>query len=163
MKKRKYIYIILAVIAFVAAVSFVLFPRNNKPTEARVDITTTGIKTPRFNVYVDNSETPEEQAAWMNKFDIQGYVVQSDNGVKDIDLKVLNNADIEIILRGPDNRDENNNIIENWVKYTSFTVDGQEILKEPINVWHNRPFRYTIKTKAGDEHKIHIEWTKSDQ
>jgi len=53
-------------------------------------------------------------------------------------------------------------IIPVWVKYTSVTVNGKEILSEPVEVWHNKPFRYTIKAKAGKEYNIHAEWQKPD-
>ena len=139
-------------------------PKAEK-TVARIDIITKLVdaKKPQFEVYVDGSKTPEKQADWMPKFGNQGYVVQRHDGAKNIKLKALKDVDIDIILRGPDKRDENKKFIPVWVKYTSVTVNGKKILSEPVSVWHNKPFRHTIKTKSGDEIKIHAEWTKSDK
>ena len=139
-------------------------PKAEK-TVARIDISTKLVdaKKPQFEVYVDGSKTPEKQADWMQKSGNQGYVVQRDDGAKNIKLKALKDVDIDIILRGPDKRDENKKFIPVWVKYTSLTVNGKKILSEPVSVWHNKPFRHTIKAKAGDEIKIHAEWTKADK
>ena len=139
-------------------------PKAEK-TVARIDISTKLVdaKKPQFEVYVDGSKTPEKQAEWMPKFGNQGYVVQRDDGAKNIKLKALKDVDIDIILRGPDKRDENKKFIPVWVKYTSVTVNGKKILSEPVSVWHNKPFRHTIKAKSGDEIKIHAEWTKADK
>lgn len=139
-------------------------PKAEK-TVARIDISTKLVdaKKPQFEVYVDGSKTPEKQAGWMQKSGNQGYVVQRDDGAKNIKLKALKDVDIDIILRGPDKRDENKKFIPVWVKYTSVTVNGKKILSEPVSVWHNKPFRHTIKAKAGDEIKIHAEWTKADK
>lgn len=138
---------------------------TNEQITARIDITTPLVDadTPQFEVYIDDADMPEEQADWMPKFGNQGYVLQKDDGVQDIKLNALKDIDIELILRGPDKRDENNQFIPVWVTYTSLTVNGKEILQEAVNVWHNKPFRYTINAKAGEEYKIHAEWTKADK
>ena len=139
-------------------------PKAEK-TVARIDIITKLVdaKKPQFEVYVDGSKTPEKQTEWMPKFGNQGYVVQKDKNSTDISIKSLNDNELMIVLRGPDKRDENKKFIPVWVKYTSLTVNGKKILSEPVSVWHNKPFRHTIKAKAGDEIKIHAEWTKADK
>ena len=139
-------------------------PKAEK-TVARIDLTTKLVDAdkPQFEVYVDGSKTPEKQADWMPKFGNQGYVIQRYDGAKNIKLKALKDVDIDIILRGPDKRDENKKFIPVWVKYTSLTINGKKILSEPVSVWHNRPFHHTIKAKSGDEIKIHAEWTKADK
>ncbi|MBR1600276.1 MAG: hypothetical protein IJ677_01710 [Alphaproteobacteria bacterium] len=139
-------------------------PKDEKIV-ARIDLTTKLVdaKKPQFEVYVDGSKTPEKQAGWMQKSGNQGYVIQRDKSSTDINIKSLNDSELMVVLRGPDKRDENKKFIPVWVKYTSFTVNGKKILSEPVSVWHNKPFRHTIKAKAGDEIKIHAEWTKADK
>ena len=138
-------------------------PKAEK-TVARIDIITKLVdaKKPQFEVYVDGSKNPEKQSGWMQKSGNQGYVVQRDKNSTDISIKSLNDSELMVVLRGPDKRDENKKFIPVWVKYTSFTVNGKKILSEPVSVWHNKPFRHTIKAKSGDEIKIHAEWTKAD-
>lgn len=131
-----------------------------KTSIARIDITTPLVdaNVPQFEVYVDDSKTLQQQAEWMPKFDIQGYVVQEDDGIKNIKLKALKSGDISIVLRGPDKRDEKNNIIENWVTFTSMKINGEEILPTSQSVWHNKPFRYIVHAKVGEVYKIEVEW-----
>ena len=134
-------------------------------TVGRIDISTKLVDAskPQFEVYVDGSETPEEQAKWMPYHNIQGYVIQNEDNDANIVIKVIENAKIALQLRGKDERDNNNMIIENWVKYTSLSIDGEEILPEAVEAWHNKPFTYTINAKAGEKYKIHVEWTNSDK
>lgn len=147
----------------VATVTTAPKPKAEK-TVARIDIITKLVdaKKPQFEVYVDGSKTPEKQAEWMPKFGNQGYVIQRHDGAKNIKLKALKNVDIDIILRGPDKRDENNQFVPVWVKYTSLTVNGEKILPESTDVWHNKPFIYILKALAGEEYKVHVEWIKAD-
>ncbi|MBR1601082.1 MAG: hypothetical protein IJ677_05835 [Alphaproteobacteria bacterium] len=140
-------------------------PKEEK-TIARIDLTAKLVdaEKPQFEVYVDSSENPEKQACWMPKFETQGYVVQSDNGNIDIVINAIKeDTDINLTLRGKWEQDEDKKMVENWVKYTSVSVNGKEILPEAVEVWHNKPFRYTINAKAGEEYKIHAEWTKADE
>lgn len=139
-------------------------PKAEK-TVARIDLTAKLVdaEKPQFEVYVDGSENSEKQASWMPKFETQGYVVQSDNGDIDIVINAIKeDTDINLTLRGNWEQDEDKKMVENWVKYTSVSVNGKEILPEAVEVWHNKPFRYTINAKAGEEYKIHAEWTKAD-
>lgn len=139
-------------------------PKAEK-TVARIDIKTKLVDAdkPQFMVYVDGSDTPEKQAEWMLKFNTQGYVVQKGGKAIDIAIKVLEDTYIDLALRGKWEQDENRNMVENWVDYTSLSVNGNEILQKKTSVWHNKPFRHSIKAKSGDEIKIHAEWTKFDK
>ena len=134
-------------------------------TVARIDISTPLVNAdePQFEVYVDESETSEKQIDWMYKMNRQGYVIQKTDQEMNISIKALNNIEISIELRGPDVRDENGKIIENWVKYNSVTINGEEILNAPVVTWHSKPVvAYIISAKANNEYKIHVAWTKTD-
>ena len=164
MKKIK--YIVFAIIAVIAAVFIYLY--TNKPAKeilARIDVSTSLVdaKKPQFDVYIDDSETPEKQAEWMVKYNNQGNIVQKTGNDVNITIKALKDADIKVNFKGPWEQDETGNLKELWVKYTSATVNGQEILPEPVDVWHNKSFTYIIDAKAGNTYKIHAEWTESSK
>jgi hypothetical protein len=166
MKKTNIKYIILSmIVVIIAVVAVSLYNKTPEKTVARVDITTALVdeKKPQFEIYVDGSEAKEQQSGWMSQFGVQGYVIQKDDGVKDIELKALKNATINITLRGIWEKGSDDKAMERWVKYTSMTVNGEDVLKEPIDVWHDKPFVHTIKAKSGEEYKIHVEWTKSSK
>ena len=183
-KKSRKIYLVILAIAIIAGAIVFFKPKadmngvgetqqvvnevaesREQLTTARIDITTNLVDAakPQFEVYVDSSENPEKQASWMPKFETQGYVVQSDNGDIDIVINAIKeDTDINLTLRGKWEQDKDNNMMENWVKYTSLTINGKEILPEAVAVWHNKPYRYTINAKAGEEYKVHAEWTEAD-
>ena len=49
-----------------------------------------------------------------------------------------------------------------WVKYTSIIINGKELLSEPVNVWHDKPFVYKIDVQDGDELDVEIHWQAYD-
>lgn len=157
---KKSIKTVLITIVAVAGLLFLYNQFAGSSVTGRIDMTTALVNPdqPQFEIYVDNSETAEKQAAWMLKKNWQGYVVQKDNGKVDITVKALADAEIQVNLRGKDLRDEDNKLIPVWVDFTSLSVNGEEVLAEVTPVWHNKPFGYTINAKNGEEYKIHAEW-----
>ena len=160
-------YIIIAIVAIIAAVLVYSYFAPAKEVTARIDIATKLVNAkkpvPVFEVYMDDSETPQEAADWMLKYNNQGNVVQKTGNDVNIKINALKDASIKVNLKGPWKQDDDGNQLESWVKYTSVTVDGQEILTEPVNVWHNEPFTYTIDAKAGNTYNIHAEWKKGSK
>ena len=157
-------YIIVPLVALLAIGGSFVYNRDNnlatitsdeqiEPTLARIDLSTPYTDESQFIVYSeDGQELPE--ATWLSKFNYRGYVVQK-NGINCIfSMKSNNDIKVKLALRGPDKRDENNKVIENWVDFTSVTVNGEEILDENVAVWHNKPFYYTINAKAGETYNV---------
>ena len=133
-----------------------------KTVKARIDISTPMVdeNKSQFEVFVNGSEESEKQVNWMRNLQRDGFVIKGEGSAMEILIKARNNADLVVVLRGPDTRDKNGNRYPTWVKYTSVIINGEELLSEPANVWHDKPFIYTLKTKAGKEYKIHAKWTK---
>ena len=136
-------------------------PKEEK-TVARIDLTTPLVDAdkPQFEVYVDGSKTSEKQAAWWPNFGFQGYVIQKVDNSTNFVIEMLEDAEFNIILRGPSKRDENKKFIPIWVDYTSFTINGEEVLLTTLPVWHNKPFVKKIKASKGKKYKVKINWTK---
>ena len=44
-----------------------------------------------------------------------------------------------------------------WIDYKSIKIDGKEILSSPIAVWHDKPWRYEIPVRDGQEVWIEYE------
>ena len=99
-------------------------------------------------------------ADWMKKFGQYGYCLQETNIGADYDIEVLRDTTLNILLRGPDNRDENNKTMENWVDFTSLIINDKEILSQTTPVWHNKPFTYTFSVNKGENIHLHAEWKK---
>lgn len=174
--KYSNIMIIICVI-ILAALGYTFSTRNikdNKPTVApvketvsvaeipmaRIDITTRPVEeNPQFEVYLNEDTKPLNEAMSMPKsHNMQGVVIHRNNGVADITIKPLKDVKIIISLRGVGGKTQDGKAIENWVKYTSFTIDGEKIIPEDVSVWYGKPFVYDLEAKDGKTYKLHLEW-----
>ena len=136
---------------------------KEEKTVARIDLTTKLVDSQKtqFEVYVNGSETPEKQASWMHKFGNQGYVIQRDSGIVDVIVKVIDDTDINILLKGL--RDEKEGkLVKHWVEYTSFIVNDEEILPKVTSIWYGKPLTHKIKAKKGEIIKLKVEWQKNN-
>lgn len=169
MKKTNKKYIIILALVTVVAIGGIMISRNipeqqeivqvENSTEARIDLLTPYAKETQFIVYGKDSEMLQE-ASWMPKFNIRGYVLQQNETDYNFVIGSNNDVKIKLVLRGPDKRDDNNNVIENWVDFTSVTINGEEILPGTTAVWHNKPFTYVINAKAGETYTVSAKWQK---
>lgn len=57
-------------------------------------------------------------------------------------------------------RRANDKRIPVYVKYKSIKIDGTEILNAPIEVWHDKPFKYTYNVTDKQQIKIEVETEK---
>ena len=102
---------------------------------------------------------------WMNAFHIYGYTIEQFE--QNIDFKIVAEEEclLEISLKGPwklkNDLNKAEGLVELWVKYKNFSVNGREILPDPINVWHNKPFHYALEVHKGDNLIVHVEWEKT--
>ena len=174
--KKSVLYIVMALVAAILGVLLILKAVDNIEQEitnpqteqvaekvtARIDLTTELVdaENPPFEVYINTSKTPKKQEEWMQKFGYQGYTAQTTGNGMDIKIKVLNDAEIIMVLRGPWQQNKEGKLIEQWVDYTSVLVDGKEILPKMTAAWHNKPFRRMIDAKAGDVINVKAKWKK---
>lgn len=137
----------------------VVITEQIKPIMARIDILTPAIEENPFLVYRENSDEPEPEAKWMKKRNIKGVTLQSEDNI--INFKVVVQKDIEGTFQviSEDRRDENGKQIDVWIDYTSFTINGEEILPEKISVCARKPFRYKFNAKAGDTLNATAKWS----
>lgn len=128
------------------------------PVKARFDLSVPYSENQTFIAIKNNKELPE--AGWMPKYDNRGYIIEKKGNKYNFILIAFEDADIKIVLRGPDERDANGKRIEKWVRYTDFSIDGKKILLNPTDVWHDNAFRYTLKAKKNHPYKIKLKWRK---
>ena len=158
-KVRKYIklYANLSVVVFLTGYGLWYFTIGY-PIKARIDITTSYNEEPNFFVILNDEKVPE--ADWMPKFGNRGLVIQQIDKKTEFTVISLQNSDIRITLRGPDEHDEAGNRTEKWVKYTDFRVNGKKILPDSVDTWHDQPFRYVLKAEKNKIYKIRLKWRK---
>ena len=101
---------------------------------------------------------------WMQNFGMIGYSIERLE--RNIILELTVNADckLEFSLRGPwklkDEKDRSKGLIEIWVDYNKFSINGKDILTNTVATWHNKPFNYSMEVHKGDVLNIEIEWEK---
>ena len=130
------------------------------PLRARVDVSTKYTDDPMFHVRLDGQGVPVKEAEWMNKGGYRGVVTHQVGNGMCFTITALQDADITISLRGPDERDAYGKRYERWVKYTSFKINGELVVFGNKDVWHDKPFKYTLKAKKNNAYKVELKWRK---
>ena len=126
---------------------------------ARIDIQRQ-IKAGDFQIVSVSDDRAEiRKPEWFNKDGI-GYQIQSYAGKIDLVAKSTNDGQIRLQLRGLDIKDakDKSKRIPYWIDYTKLTVNGKIIFYKVTPVWHDKPYRYKLNVKAGEELKIQAEW-----
>ena len=93
----------------------------------------------------------------------KGKIIQSSEGFLKIRCTIIEDGILEISLRGIDYR-ENDIRIPIYIAYTSFSINGHDIISETITTCHDKPYIHNIPVKNGEELIISISWrcVKSD-
>ncbi|MBR1600396.1 MAG: glycosyltransferase family 61 protein [Alphaproteobacteria bacterium] len=110
-------------------------------TTFRIDIKNYGNKENAVEVIADNCyvSTP----LWYKDSQGQGVVVECNSKVQKITLRIIKNGKLTICFKGI-YRCCNDHHIPLWVNYRSIKINGQEILSDTVNTWHDKPFNYSM-------------------
>lgn len=154
-KYKKYLLIL-----FIVLLSCAVLLKEKSPLVSRVDVYSAYKSKPIFLVHQNQTSRPLPEAKWMLSGGNRGFVVHQNGKKMNFTIFAFQNADIKISLRGPDVRDDSGKRLEKWVKYTDFTIDDKKILSEPVKVWHDKPYRYTLKAKKNHLYKIKLKMRK---
>ena len=92
---------------------------------------------------------------WFSNTQGRGKILQSDAFNNVIKLKVVNDGNLRIDFKGQDKRFDNERFPV-WIDYKSIKIDGKEILSEAVSTWHNKPYRYEIPVKNGQEITLEV-------
>ena len=74
--------------------------------------------------------------------------------------KVTGDGQVRLWLLGLDIRkpDDKSKRIPYWIDYTKLTVNGRVLFDKLTPVWHDKPYRYNLDVKDGDEITVSVEW-----
>ncbi len=108
---------------------------------------------------VSDDKAVVSQPKWYQR-DGVGYVISSYVGNLKIVAKAFASGRMQVFLMGLDIRDEEDKSkrVPYWIDYTALTVNGKTILGTLTPAWHNKPYRYAMNAKAGDEITVEVEW-----
>lgn len=139
---------------------YIVYAYINAPLKARADVYAPYNDTPYFLVHQNNVPQPAPEASWMPNGGNRGVVIQKMGNSMSFTITALEDTNITIALRGPDERDANGKRYEKWVKYTDFHINGKKILFKPIDVWHDKPYKHTLSAKKNNIYKVDLKWRK---
>ncbi|MBR4905118.1 MAG: glycosyltransferase [Selenomonadaceae bacterium] len=110
-------------------------------------------------VSVSDDKAEVKRAGWLKKNE-NGYFIQSYNGKMEIVAKPTSDGQITLFLKGLDvrNPEDKSKRIPYWVDYSKLTVNGEIVFDELKPIWHDKPYRYTLDVKAGEEIIVQAEW-----
>ena len=98
-----------------------------------------------------------EKPAWFSK-NGQGAVLESTSGQMSFVCQCVGDGTLRFDLRGRCIRDAEKKTLPYYVDFTSFTIDGKEILPKKTSVWHDAPFKYERPVKDGEIVTVTAKW-----
>ncbi len=155
-KKAKKQIGIIDILVILCGIYFYLYG----PLKARVDVSSPYTDEPAFIIPRKNIAQPMSEASWMPQGGSRGVVVQKFGNTMTFMIVALQDADVTIDLRGPDTRNSKNEVLKNWVKYTSFKINGKSVIFENQDVWHNQPFKHVLHIKKNNAYTVKLKWRK---
>lgn len=104
------------------------------------------------------------KTSWMQNWGLVGYSLEVMEQKLHLELSVKVDCKLEICLRGPwklkDEKDRTKGLVEFWIDYNKFSIDGKDILTAPVSAWHDKPFNYVVEVHKGDNLQIDVDWEK---
>ena len=126
---------------------------------ARIDIKNVGNTTNKINI-IKNSDANIHiyQQEWFNNEEGTGTIIESVEGILDLEVECINSGTINLWFKGLNHSDANNNNIPIYIEYTNIEVNGNAILQENHITCHDKPFLFKKNVENKEILKIHIEW-----
>lgn len=97
------------------------------------------------------------EPAWLSNAQGRGKVVTGSSLVQKMTVKAIKDGKLSIVFRGQDKRDKSNVRFPVYIDFTSIKINGNEQLKIPVTVWHDKPFKYEMPVKDGQVVQIAFE------
>ena len=113
-----------------------------------------------FQIFnMSNDKAMVVKPAWFQK-DGVGYMITSYAGKLEFTTKTTVDGRINLVLRGLDVRrpEDYSKRIPYWIDYTKLVINDKAIFDKLTPTWHDKPYRYSMNVKSGEEIKIQIEW-----
>ncbi len=131
------------------------FPDEDYSLKARFDILSSS-----YDVLdISDGEARIHMPDWFQK-DGLGQIVESETGHLDLIILPKKDEHFRFALRGRDHKVDGERVPE-WIDFTSFTINGKEILRKRMTVCHDKPFVYEDDYKENSLIRIHLSWDVS--
>lgn len=123
-------------------------------TSYRLDIKNYGNENNDVEISVINGNVLEQK--WFTDSKGVGKIVQDSTMCNTIKLRIVNDGILKIDFKGMEKRIGRERL-RIWIDYKSIKIDGNEILSAPLATWHDKPYRYEMPVKNGQEITLEVE------
>ncbi len=131
----------------------------NKWLKCRVDIKNVGDTENSIEVLGDIDETVNvDYPDWFKNDEGQGCIISSENNSLKLQLKCVNDGNLDIKLRGSAFKDENNRRIPVYICYKKLKVNDDVIFSKDYLVWHDKPYVFSKKCSNNEIINLEIEF-----
>ncbi len=128
-----------------------------KYATARIDIKNEGFENSALDVLeVSDSSASIEFPKWFN--DGKGCVIKSDVSSIDFKIRIINDGELSIKLRGINFKDKLGNQVPVYIDYIKLDIDNEEILKSNTLTSYNDVYQFKLKVVDSQILNVHIEW-----
>ena len=124
---------------------------------ARIDIKNAGATENDVEISGFPSGTVATTPAWYSK-NGRGHVLESAAGTLNLALRCVGDGTLEIVLRGRDVRNRNNERIPVVIDFTSFKLNGNDVFFGTQSAWHDFPYRIRQRVKDGQTLSLSVSW-----
>lgn len=130
----------------------------------RLDVKNNGAESNNIDVVAPNTRI--SKPLWMKNAQGQGAVLESNETELHINITAVGDGVLRLAFKAADKRYDGKRLTV-YVDYTSIKIDGKELLKEPMAIWHDIPFVYEMPVKNGQKVDVLInvhphKYTRSD-
>ncbi len=127
---------------------------QNQLRQARIDVKNIGTAENAVAIKAENSTIVKPE--WFKNAQGVGQVLTSSEGKGKIEISIIAAGKLMLTFRGSDMRFGGERF-PLWNDYKSIRIDGKEILSSPIAVWHDKPWRYEMPVRDGQEVRVEYE------
>lgn len=134
-----------------------------KYVTARINIRNSGNAKNNVKVVtVSDINSKIDYPDWFQDSRGSGLIIHSSSCILDIKLECINDGELSILLLGMGFTDKLGTRFPIFIDFTSFQINGEEILENPVVAWHDEPYRFNRFVNDSETINIHIEWKPFD-
>ena len=123
-------------------------------SQMRIDIKNFGTKENKVSIQTHNNTITVP--GWFRNAQGEGCTLTGYENRGQIKIRTIKDGRLELKFTGSDKRFEGERF-PLWNDYKSIKINGIEILSSPIAVWHDKPWRYEMPVKDGQEILVEYE------
>lgn len=131
----------------------------NSFNTCRVDIKNLGVKD--NGIYISKCSdygADIDSPSWFSDSYGKGTVIQSNKGELTFEFECINSGQLRLTFRGIDYRNLKKERTPIFIEYKSLKINDKNLLKNPIIVSHDNPYKFKTHVPDGKKIKLTVKW-----